>query len=284
MIQVTCPHCQTVNRFDDNYAGMLVQCQQCNNQMQMPSAAPPPATFSDAGGSPMGGPRTSGLAITSMVLGIVGIVTACVWVGVLIGLVGLIFGIVALVQIRKRPDVLGGTGMAVAGIITGSLATLMVVLLLVGVFIFLPTFGRAREIANRSVCGANMKGIMMAMSTYSVSNADQYPPDLSILVEDGSLGERSFFCPSEPMPDVPDLPLDELGDWLSGNTHYVYLGAGKGTSVPADAILLYEPLHHHDGEGINILFGDSHVQFFMIDEARELLAEQGIELPPTPIN
>ena len=212
-------------------------------------------------------------------LGIAAALTVCIGIGVILGVVGIVLGILALGQIRNQPETTGGRGMAVGGIITSAIALVLIPLMLA---ILLPALGRAREIANRSVCGANMNGIIKAMAIYSVSNDDQYPPNLGMLVMDGSLGPKSFFCPSESMPDIPNLWFDELGDWVDGDTHYVYLGAGKDTSVPAEAILLYEPLHHHDGEGINILFGDSHVQFFMIDEALELLAEQGIDVPSAP--
>ncbi|MEU8889787.1 DUF4190 domain-containing protein [Streptomyces sp. NPDC048442] len=68
-------------------------------------------------GMPPAPPRTNGLAIASLVTGIV----CCIPV------LGLILGLIALSQIRKRGD--SGKGMAVAGIVLSSLS---VVLVLVG--------------------------------------------------------------------------------------------------------------------------------------------------------
>ncbi|MGW7412239.1 DUF4190 domain-containing protein [Streptomyces sp. NPDC054863] len=69
-------------------------------------------------GMPPAPPRTNGLAIASLVTGIV----CCIPV------LGLILGLVALSQIKKRGD--SGKGMAVAGIVLSSLS---VVLVLVGI-------------------------------------------------------------------------------------------------------------------------------------------------------
>lgn len=59
-----------------------------------------------------------GLAIASLVLGIIGIVTCCFGVGALFGLVSLIMGIVSLVQGR-------GKAMAIVGIVLGSIGLLL---------------------------------------------------------------------------------------------------------------------------------------------------------------
>ena len=69
--------------------------------------------------------RTSGLAIASMVLGIVWIY----WVG---SILAIIFGHIALSQIRKDPN-LRGRGMAIAGVVLGYVGLAIVV---VGVLAF----------------------------------------------------------------------------------------------------------------------------------------------------
>lgn len=56
---------------------------------------------------------SKGLAITSLVLGIIGFLTAFMGLGILLGLVAIILGIIALVKHH------GGKGMAIAGLILG---------------------------------------------------------------------------------------------------------------------------------------------------------------------
>jgi hypothetical protein len=71
------------------------------------------------------GDKKVGLAVASLVLGIIGFVFGG-------GLLGLIFGAVQLSKIRKQPNVYGGKGMATAGLILGiiSVAYLLMLILI----------------------------------------------------------------------------------------------------------------------------------------------------------
>ena len=232
---------------------------------------PPPADSPSAYEAPP--EKNSGIAVTSLVLGIPGL---CLFP---LGVIALILGIVGISK-TSRPGV-GGRGMAVAGTVLGGLAVVMVVPLALMAGILLPAMGRAREIANRSVCAANMSGIYKTMYTYSVTNDDQFPPNLGMLVVDGSLSHKSLQCPSEgEMEPMPMKPLDEIGArWFVDRCDYIYVRPPEGANAPADDIVIYEPFHHHGGEGINICFGDGHVKFVNAAEARRLLAEQGLATP-----
>jgi hypothetical protein len=85
------------------------------------SPAPPPLP-GDRPSRPATGPRTSGLAVASLVLGILG------FCGVT-GLAGLICGIVAMVQIRRSHGAVKGIGYAVAGTIVSTVMLTMALLL-----------------------------------------------------------------------------------------------------------------------------------------------------------
>ena len=71
--------------------------------------------------------QTSGLAIASMVLGIV----SFVFVGIILGPLAIIFGSIAIKKIDKHPHELSGRGMALAGIICGIVVTVLNVAFLV---------------------------------------------------------------------------------------------------------------------------------------------------------
>lgn len=61
-------------------------------------------------------PSTDGFAITSMVLGIIAVITC--YFGIILGTLAVIFGHLSLGKIKRDPK-LGGKGMAIAGLVTG---------------------------------------------------------------------------------------------------------------------------------------------------------------------
>jgi hypothetical protein len=84
-----------------------------------PVAPPPPGIRAAAGGSPgmrpstpVAAPSTNGMAVASLVLGILWIY----WVG---SVLALIFGYIARQQIDQHQGMQGGRGMATAGIVLG---------------------------------------------------------------------------------------------------------------------------------------------------------------------
>jgi len=65
--------------------------------------------------------RTNGMSIASMVISIVGLLTSPCWgVGMLVGLLGAIFGHVGLRQTKQRDE--DGRGLAIAGVTIGWIA------------------------------------------------------------------------------------------------------------------------------------------------------------------
>jgi hypothetical protein len=64
-----------------------------------------------------------GMAITGMVLGIVGLCTSIFYIGGVVGIVGLVFSIIALRKAGRGPG--GGKGMAIAGLVTSILAVII---------------------------------------------------------------------------------------------------------------------------------------------------------------
>lgn len=92
-------------------------------QLQPPTAPPMMTPYGAAPGY-VTNAGTNGMAIASMVLGILWLY----WVG---SILALIFGYIALGQIKQRPQ--SGQGMAIAGIVLGwiGVAALVVVLIIV---------------------------------------------------------------------------------------------------------------------------------------------------------
>ncbi len=139
-----------------------------------PPLPPEPFPEGEAYSNPYPGPgaKTSGMAMTSMILGIVGVVTTCLLVGVVLCVVALILGIISLVAINKEPGRLGGKGYSIAGIVLGACGFVLLPLM---VAILLPSLGRAKEMANRGTCSANLRQIGQSMAIYGTENGDVLP-------------------------------------------------------------------------------------------------------------
>lgn len=64
--------------------------------------------------------------MAALVCGIVGLIGACFWgLGAVIGIAGVVCGLMARSRIRAAGGARSGEGMALAGIITGAIATVL---------------------------------------------------------------------------------------------------------------------------------------------------------------
>jgi hypothetical protein len=149
-----------------------------------PGAPPPlPATLAEA--------KTSGMAIASLVLGILGLcgITA---------LAGLILGIISLGKINRSGGRLSGQGLAIAGICVSGFMLLLALPFMAGMT--LPALAKAKQKAQRINCVNNMKQLALAVRMYAVDHNDQFPPAATWCdaIQGGTGSSKVFQCPSEP--------------------------------------------------------------------------------------
>jgi prepilin-type processing-associated H-X9-DG protein len=141
--------------------------------------------------------------------------------------------------------------------------------------ILLPSLNRARETANRVKCGSNMRQIGMAILLYSNENKGKYPPDQGTIVKTQDIVADVFVCPSGNSPQPPKFNNpDAAAKWVNEHTDYVYLGAGMNSTVGAETIVLYEKPGAHGKQGMNMLFGDGHVEFQLMPNAMRMIQDQ----------
>lgn len=94
------------------------------------SQNPAGSSFS-SGGYPSPAPQTNGMAVASMVLGIVGLVTLCGCIGFVLAVVALVLGIVSYGSIRNSHGRQSGSGMAIAGMVMGAVPIVLLVVVLI---------------------------------------------------------------------------------------------------------------------------------------------------------
>ena len=121
-------------------------------------------------GTPPDVPRakTSGLATSSLVLGILAIVLC--FVGPLFAIPAVICGHVAHSRIKKSGGLLGGKGLATGGLITGYLSFAMIPVVGLLAAIAIPNFVKARQVSQANLCINHMRQIDSAVQQWSLEN------------------------------------------------------------------------------------------------------------------
>ena len=242
--------------------GQQVICPICNATVTVPDAVAAPGIVPpQIPGAIISPPQLNkGMAITAMVLGIIGLV---IWVCMPLGLVGLVLGIIALGRANRSPRQYGGKGMAIAGICTGAASIVIFMLLL---SIMLSSLARARELAKRTVCANNLKNIGTALVIYANMYNDKLPPNLDILIDEADMSGMSFMCPSA----------------TEDYEHYIYIPFKTVNYFDPQTPWVIENPENHGGEGGFVLFGDAHVKWVQGPELEQMLEDAGAEIPPPP--
>jgi prepilin-type processing-associated H-X9-DG protein len=232
---------------------VLSACKEFNSLFATPTGVPPPIPEVPATAG-----KTSALAITSLVLGGLGLITFGVT-----ALVGLVIGLVALVRINNSRGALKGRGLAMAGTIVSGVFVLM---LPIFVAMLLPALSRAKSRAQSISCMNNMKQLALGCMMYANENKDHLPQgdhwcdSLTRYITN----LRTYQCP--------------LGD-PAQRCHYALNArlstiALKEVTAPAQTVLMFEtdggwnmsggpelitPQPRH-GSSIGIVFADGHCE------------------------
>ncbi len=208
-----------------------------------PSHQPPP--YAAPPGAPAEKPPT--LAVLSLVLGLVGVVTACVGLGLLLGLAAILLGVIALATTKAAPG--GpkpkGRGMAVGGIAAGLLA---IVVFAVTIAAFISAGWHAKQAALGLVQHSQARQIHFALHAHAYDQQDENPTQPSRfttnpfdLVDPGYIDAAIFEDPfgDEPVPDDFDQwAAADRARWLRNQGGFVLLpGVTEGSSGDTIAVI-----------------------------------------------
>lgn len=190
-----------------------------------PGAQPPalPSAVSRPGASPdapafSSPPRTSGLAITSLIFGLLSLTI----LPILAAVPAVICGHVSQAQIKKAGGALRGGGLSLAGLIMGYLSFAMIPVLAVLAGIALPVFTEVQARAKQTKSLSNAKQIALACKLYAMDHDGNFPPTLDVLVPEYLPDRAVFICPMS----GPDVPMG-----------FEYFG-GKETDPPKKVLLV----------------------------------------------
>src|SRR6476660_8325803 len=138
--------------------------------------------------APMVSPPTSGMAVASLVCGVL------FFIPIIPAILAVIFGIIALSQTRNGRA--SGRGLAIAGLICGGVS-----LLFFGSCFLAPFAGfnravrQAQQTAKQVQCSANLQQIGAGLSMYASNNNGKYPPKIGKVLEAGFVPPMVFVCP-----------------------------------------------------------------------------------------
>jgi type IV pilus assembly protein PilA len=124
----------------------------------------------------------NGMAVTSMVLGILGLPTfGLLGVG---AITGITLSIIALSNAKRSPQEYGGKGMAITGLVT-SIVSLMIIPFAIVMAIAVPNLVASRRAANEGSSIATLRTIHSAQATYQATRGNGSFGTLDQLVADG---------------------------------------------------------------------------------------------------
>jgi prepilin-type processing-associated H-X9-DG protein len=162
---------------------------------------------------------------------------------------------------------------AIAGLVLGGFELLVLLVVVTS----MPLLGRSRETANVVRCGSNLRQIGQALRLYANAHAGRYPPDLETLLMTGDISPDELICAASDDEAAAGPTTRAVIDKLRSEARhcsYVYVGAGFTVgAVNETHVLAYEPTGNHKGNGMNVLFGDGHVDFLSRSEAGYVLNE-----------
>ena len=216
-----------------------------------------------------------GMAITSLVLGVLGLPTlGCLGIGALLGIV---LGIIAITRANREPEVYGGKGFAIGGIVASALS-LLVAIPLAGIVaaIAIPSFLRARTQANEAQTIGDVRTVIATEAAYQSLNGGYYGP-----ME--CLGRPTDCVPSYSGPSFLDPSLASA-TVKNGYRRTFYPGAAATASdAPARALesWSYVATPEKAGQtGVRSFCGDSSGRVCAVRSGT--IEASGGECPPPP--
>ncbi|MBN1807625.1 MAG: DUF4190 domain-containing protein [Planctomycetes bacterium] len=230
--------------------------------LQVPSQqAAAPAAAAPARAVPL---KAGGMAVASLVLGIIGFLTALIFIGFLVGVVGLILGIIAMSKASKGEA--GGKGVAVAGTVLSGLSMAMGLFMPIVAAIAIPALVSSKQHAYMTKDMVNLKQLGMAAQMYADDNDDKFPDNLSELYPDYVGDIKLFLDPWHTDAVITEDSIDTLSSYT--------IVPGMTVFKDVNTILIYNLSQMDKQDKVNVYFVGHNVEPMFVNELRERLIQQ----------
>lgn len=205
--------------------------------------------------APAAAATKNGLGIASLVLGILSLMCF----GILTGIPAIITGHMARGRAKRLPEVYGGQGMALAGLILGYVVSPLVTFFQVAILsaLLLPMFAAARRNAQSmpppmptpqaqsGSCMNNLKQVALAARLWANDHDDRLPANF-LTMSNELVSPKILVCPGDQMKTI-------AADWaqfnMEANVSYEFLKPGtKNVDVMTQTVFRC-PVHGHAALG-----------------------------------
>jgi Domain of unknown function (DUF4190) len=181
------------------------------------------------------GPKKKGTAIASLIFGI-----GAFCVPLISTILALLLGIQALRRIRRNPAEFGGEGMAIAGIVLGSVG------LLLNIAMMPPALARAKQKAVAIKCISNLKQISIGARVWATDHNGRLPSDF-LTMSNELTTPLILVCPAD------QVRLQTKATNWSGLTpagiSYEFLQPGRSEDELGTQVVFRCPIHGHEVPG-----------------------------------
>jgi prepilin-type processing-associated H-X9-DG protein len=194
---------------------------------------------------PQSQPPRQGLSVTSLVLGILSFLGCSIFTGI----PAIITGHIARGRAQRQPELYGGAGMALAGLILGYIGSVFIFIAMLAALL-LPALARAKGRAQTIQCANQLKQVGLAIRIWGNDHNQKLPPDFLSMSNELVL-PKFLVCPG-------DKSREAAASWSEfdpmQNVSYEYLTPNAKESDVERQPIVQCPIHG------NITFGDGHVE------------------------